>query len=171
VSQPAAPGGGLFGASTFGQPPAPAGSAAGAQQALPLSSSLFGQSQSAATSSLFGSKPTQPAAFGANPLFPSSLSQSNQFSASTSTAVIPQPAPVPKLGEPYPPPNPAEPTIESRLEAIKSGWDTTTAQCRFQTYFYNAVPAGSSAGGYAKPPGAEEKAWLKAVRENPEPEK
>lgn len=143
----------MFGSSTTAAP-APA--------AAP-STSLFGQSQSAATNSLFGAKPAAAA--------PSS----SLFGASASTAPG-QPGaaaapPIPKLGDPLPA-NPNEPGIESRIEALKAAWDPSSPKCRFQAYFYNELPAGHSREMYARPvQGVSERDWERARRENPEPER
>ncbi|POY73835.1 hypothetical protein BMF94_3376 [Rhodotorula taiwanensis] len=145
----------LFGASTslFGGAPAP-GQQQPAQQPMSLfgaststtttgGNSLFGQSQTAATASLFGSKAPAPP---------------------------PPQAPVPKLGDPLPPAA-NEPPIEQRLVAIKDAWDPTSPTCRFQTYFYNEVPQGQSAQMYSRPvDGARRDEWDRATRENPDPE-
>lgn len=129
---------------------------------------LFGQSQTAATASLFGApKPagslfgsTNTGGFGAS-LSASQAQQSQQPAAS-----------VPRLGDPYPPPNPNEPSIESRLQAIKSAWDPADPGCKFQTYFYNEVLPPNKASMYGRPPqGTDDRAWQKAVRENPDPER
>lgn len=153
--------GGLFGASAapasgglFGQQPQV--QAQQQQPAAPAAApSLFGQSQSAASLSLFGSKPASTSLFGAS-----------------STAPPPAaPAPVPKLGDPLPP-SPNEPSIESRLQALKDAWDPQNPKCRFQAYFYNELPAGHAREMYARPaPGADEARWERARRENPEPER
>jgi nuclear pore complex protein Nup54 len=152
--------GSLFGAppatpSLFGAPPAPATSLFGQSQPSLFGqptvnpTPLFGQSQPAA-SSLFGAKPSL---FGT-----SSLAQS--------TAPL-----VPRLGDPYPPPNPDDPSIESRIEAIKAAWDPTTPRCQFQTYFYNMPAPPNTVAQYNSPPvGLDPKAWARAVRENPDPE-
>ncbi|GAA5882500.1 hypothetical protein JCM3774_006133 [Rhodotorula dairenensis] len=105
---------------------------------------LFGQSQSAASASLFGS---------------------------TSTPA-PPPPPVPKLGDPLPL-SATEPSIESRLVAIKDAWDpTSAAKCRFQTYFYNELPPGQTPAMYTRPvDGARRDEWDRATRENPDPER
>ncbi|GAA5906614.1 hypothetical protein JCM5296_000711 [Sporobolomyces johnsonii] len=137
------------------QPPSLFGQAQPAQPAV-TSAPLFGQSQSAASNSLFGSKPASTSLFG-------------------STAPVSAPpapaAPVPKLGEPYPPPNPNETPIESRIEAIKAAWDPQNPKCRFQTYFYNEPTPPNTVQMYGRPPnGTDEKAWQKAVRENPDPD-
>ncbi|SCV70810.1 BQ2448_3572 [Microbotryum intermedium] len=122
---------------------------------------LFGQSQSAATASLFGSKSASSSLFASN----------STFGVQPNPAVQPQP-PMPKLGDPYPPPNPNERPIESRIEAIKSAWDPQDPKCRFQTYFYNEPAPLNNVKMYGRPPqGTDEKAWQKAVRENPDPEK
>ncbi|GAA5991807.1 hypothetical protein JCM10908_002215 [Rhodotorula pacifica] len=128
------------------------------QQQQQQAPSLFGQSQSAATASLFGSKPAAP------------------FGGSSTTLAPPIPAvnsaPIPKLGDPLPV-SPSEPSIESRLVALKDAWDpSSAAKCRFQTYFYNEVPAGQSVGYYSRPvEGARRDEWERAVRENPDPER
>lgn len=152
ASQPAASTS-LFGApaaapSLFGQPPPQQLQQSAFGQPAVTAAPLFGQSQSAASASLFGSKP----AFGAS---------------------VAQPTPValPKLGDPYPAPNPNEASIESRLQGVKDAWDTTNPKCRFQTFFYNVPPPPSTVAQYSTPPpGADQKAWLKALRENPDPE-
>ncbi|TNY23021.1 nucleoporin complex subunit 54-domain-containing protein [Rhodotorula diobovata] len=130
------------------------------QQQQQPSTSLFGQSQTAATASLFGSKPASGGLFGASTA--TAPSQSGQQYA---------PATIPKLGDPLPP-SPSEPSIESRLEALKAAWDPQSPKCRFQAYFYNELPAGHSREMYARPaPGTDEARWERARRENPEPER
>ncbi|GAA5944128.1 FG-nucleoporin NUP57 [Sporobolomyces koalae] len=189
----------LFGApkpaatpSLFGQPPAsstptstslfgqPSGSTSLFGQSQPAqqapapapavtSAPLFGQSQTAATNSLFGAKPAAAPAtlslFGSTTTTAaptSSFLQQSQLQQSTAT--------VRKLGEP-PLPNPLEKSIESRIEAIKNSYDPTHPQCRFQTYFYNEPAMGQNVKSYARPPnGTDDKAWTKAVRENPDPD-
>ncbi|KAM0752431.1 hypothetical protein T439DRAFT_324521 [Meredithblackwellia eburnea MCA 4105] len=127
----------------------------------------FGMSQSAATASLFGSKP--PTAPNSTTSLFGAPSSSLSFSATPSATVTQQP--LPKLGDPYPPPDPNEAPIESRLAAIKDAWDPQNPKCRFQTYFYNVPTAPNTVAQYrSPPPGADEKAWLKAVRENPDPD-
>ncbi|GAA6014417.1 hypothetical protein JCM11491_007046 [Sporobolomyces phaffii] len=155
------------------------------QQPAVTSAPLFGQSQSAATASLFGSKPAssiaQPTTTSLS-LFGSSTTaapSSSQFGLSQ-----PQPAPGPggssglsqsvaavrKLGDPAPE-NPNEPSIEQRIESIKASYDPQHPKCRFQTYFYNEPAAGQSVSQYARPPnGTDDKAWSKAVKENPDPD-
>jgi nuclear pore complex protein Nup54 len=166
---PAAPaGGGLFGQSSlFSTPPAPApapslfgstfGQPAAAAPAPAPAPFSFGQSQAAASNSLFGPPSSAPSLFN-----------------SQAPAQIPlPPAALPKLGSaPLSPPN--QPSIETRLEKIKNAWDPNSPQCRFQTYFYNVVDlsGGRSTSMYGRPPGGtDETAWTKAVRENPESDK
>lgn len=135
-------GGGLFGASVGQQQQ---------QQQQTQAPQLFGQSQSAATASLFG----------------------NSFAPSSAAALQTATAPtVPKLGDPLPP-SANEPSIESRLVAIKEAWDPASqTKCRFQTYFYNELPAGQSAAMYSRPvEGARRDEWDRATRENPDPER
>lgn len=163
--QPAA-GGGLFGSTTAPATGGLFGSTAQQQPQQPQQQqapSLFGQSQSAASASLFGPKPA-----GSSSLFGSS----NPLLGSSTTAQPTAPsAPIPKLGDPLPV-NPNEPSIESRLSALKDAWDPSSPKCRFQTYFYNEVPAGQSVGMYSRPvEGARRDEWERARRENPEPEK
>lgn len=80
-------------------------------------------------------------------------------------------AAIPKLGDP-PAPSPNEPSIEARMQAIKSAWDVNDPACRFQTYFYNEVKEPNKVSMYGRPPnGTNEQAWRKAVRENPDPER
>ncbi|GAA5957072.1 hypothetical protein JCM21900_000784 [Sporobolomyces salmonicolor] len=160
-SQPAGQTTSLFGQPTQQQQhqqqqqPSLFGQSQPAQPAV-TSAPLFGQSQTAASNSLFGSKPASTSLFG-------------------STAPVSAPpapaAPVPKLGEPYPPPSPNEAPIESRIEAIKAAWDPQNPKCRFQTYFYNEPTPPNTVQMYGRPPnGTDEKAWQKAVRENPDPD-
>ncbi|GAA6039719.1 hypothetical protein JCM8097_001369 [Rhodosporidiobolus ruineniae] len=182
-----AAGGGLFGAaapaasgtgtSLFGQPAAPAaggglfGSTAAAPAAQPAvtAAPLFGQSQSAASSSLFGPKPTAPAPTAQ----PSLFGASTAFALGASTSIVPAPPSLPKLGDPLPSSlsSSSEKPIEARIEAIKAAWDPSNPACRFQTYFYNEIPPGQSASMFAKPPQASEQGWEKARRENPDPER
>ncbi|TKA52392.1 hypothetical protein B0A53_05099 [Rhodotorula sp. CCFEE 5036] len=147
--------GGLFGSTTTtstAQPSGLFGAGVGQQQQQQQQQTapqLFGQSQSAATASLFG----------------------NSFAPSSA----PQPTnapPIPKLGDPLPP-SANEPSIESRLVAIKEAWDPASqTKCRFQTYFYNELPAGQSAAMYSRPvEGARRDEWDRATRENPDPER
>jgi nuclear pore complex protein Nup54 len=149
--------GGLFGSTTQ-----PQQQQQQQQQQQSQAPSLFGQSQSAASASLFGPKPATSSLFGSpNPLL-----------GSSATAQPPAPAaPISKLGDPLPS-NPNEPSIESRLSALKDAWDPSSPKCRFQTYLYNEVPAGQSAAMYSRPvEGARRDEWERARRENPEPEK
>lgn len=75
-----------------------------------------------------------------------------------------------KLGDPVPV-DPNERSIETRIESIKSSYDPNDPKCRFQTYFYNEVAMGQSVKNYARPPNAtDERAWTKAVKENPDPD-
>ena len=144
--------GGLFGSTATAQPSGLFGAGVGQQQQQQQQQTapqLFGQSQSAATASLFG----------------------NSFAPSSA----PQPTnapPIPKLGDPLPP-SANEPSIESRLVAIKEAWDPASqTKCRFQTYFYNELPAGQSAAMYSRPvEGARRDEWDRATRENPDPER
>ncbi|BGP31538.1 hypothetical protein JCM10296v2_003308 [Rhodotorula toruloides] len=167
--QQPAPGGGLFGSTApatgglFGSTTQPQPQQQQQQPQQQQAPSLFGQSQSAASASLFGPKPA-----ASSSLFGST----NPLLSSTSTAQPSAPsAPVPKLGDPHPV-NPNEPSIESRLSALKDAWDPSSPKCRFQTYFYNEVPAGQNAGMYSRPiEGARRDEWERARRENPEPEK
>ncbi|GAA5824041.1 hypothetical protein JCM3770_005134 [Rhodotorula araucariae] len=158
-----ATGGGLFGASA--QVPASAGGPFGQQQqpqpAQQPAPSLFGQSQSAASLSLFSSKPATSSLFGST--------AAGGLTAPGGPA--PPAAAVPKLGDPLPV-SPNEPAIEARLQALKDAWDPSSPRCRFQAYFYNELPAGHSREMYARPaPGADESRWERARRENPEPER
>ncbi|GAA5884992.1 hypothetical protein JCM16303_006507 [Sporobolomyces ruberrimus] len=170
-----------LGGSLFGQQPQQQQQQ---QQPAVTSAPLFGQSQSAATASLFGSKPasTQPQTTSVS-LFGNNFNQSstsqppNQFGASTQNPSQQQQqqnlsqSSIRKLGESSLPPNPNEPSIESRLESIKSSYDPQNPKCRFQTYFYNEPGVGQSVKSYARPPnGTDEKAWSKAVKENPDPD-
>ncbi|GAA5978926.1 hypothetical protein JCM11641_000096 [Rhodosporidiobolus odoratus] len=41
----------------------------------------------------------------------------------------------------------------------------------FQAWFYNEIPVGRGASGFARPPNAGEVGWEKARRENPDPER
>ncbi|KAK4047920.1 hypothetical protein OIV83_005104 [Microbotryomycetes sp. JL201] len=169
-------GGGLFGStsaapSLFGQQQ-PASQATASQPAV-TSAPLFGQSQSAATSSLFGSKPASSTSlFGSRPASTGLFGQSTTLSSSTPLPPAAHP-PVPKLGDPYPPANSGnQQSIESRIQDIKSSWDSSDPKCRFQTYFYNEVLPPNTTNMYGRPPqGTDERAWQKAVRENPDPEK
>lgn len=81
-------------------------------------------------------------------------------------------AAIPKLGDPLPS-SANEPSIESRLVAIKEAWDPASqTKCRFQTYFYNELPEGQSAAMYSRPvEGARRDEWDRATRENPDPER
>ncbi|GAA5914894.1 uncharacterized protein JCM6883_002958 [Sporobolomyces salmoneus] len=152
------------GTSLFGQPQ-PQQTQTQPQPAV-TSAPLFGQSQSAATSSLFGSKPSQSAAPS---LFGSSTTPFSQSQSQSQPPALTQ-STIRKLGDPLPL-NPSEPSIESRIESIKAAYDPNNPKCRFQTYFYNEVPQGQSAKGYGRPPnGTDERAWLKAVKENPDPD-
>ncbi|GAA5837559.1 hypothetical protein JCM11251_002013 [Rhodosporidiobolus azoricus] len=191
AAQPAT-GGGLFGStqpaagattSLFGQPAQPAVGtggtslfgaqqpAAAAPQPAVTAAPLFGQSQSAATASLFGSKPASAAAPASTSLFgPGAASTFGASTLNASTSVVPSPAPLPPLGSPLPP-SPNEPTIESRLESLKAAWDPTNPKCKFQTWFYNEIPVGQSASMFGKPPLATDAGWEKARRENPDPER
>ncbi|GAA5971838.1 hypothetical protein JCM3765_006611 [Sporobolomyces pararoseus] len=151
------------------------------QQPAVTSAPLFGQSQSAATASLFGSKPasTQPTTtslslFGNNNNNNASGNQFQQSQSQQQQQQQQQSQPlnqsIRKLGEP-PLPNPLEPTIESRIESIKSAYDPQHSKCRFQTYFYNEPAVGQNVQNYARPPnGTDDKAWNKAIKENPDPD-
>lgn len=186
---PPVAGGGLFGSqptaasapSLFGSTPAP---------------SLFGQTPVASTS-LFGAPATQPSLFGAAaqplgglgtttvptsiPLFGQSQSAASaslfggnkSFASSSLSQPQPLQAPLPKLGDPYPfSIDPNEPTIESKIEKIKKCWDTSSTECQFQTYFYNTPVFPNTVDHYKRcENGADEQAWKKAVRENPDPER
>ncbi|BGP24144.1 nucleoporin Nup44 [Rhodotorula toruloides] len=173
TQQQPATGGGLFGSTAapatgglFGsmqQQPQQQQQQQQQQQPQQQAPSLFGQSQSAASASLFGPKPAASSSFfgSANPL----------LGTSTTAQPTAPSAPIPKLGDPLPS-KPNEPSIESRLSALKDAWDPSSPKCRFQTYFYNEVPAGQSVGMYSRPvEGARRDEWDRAVRENPEPEK
>ncbi|KAM0789122.1 hypothetical protein ACM66B_003176 [Microbotryomycetes sp. NB124-2] len=173
-------GGGLFGStssappSLFGQQQPATSQPPAAGQPAVTAAPLFGQSQTAATSSLFGSKPasTSTSLFGSKPASGGLFGQSSSLSSSTPLPPTAQP-PVPKLGDPFPPPNSAnQRPIESRIQDIKSAWDPQDPKCKFQTYFYNEVLPPNKASMYGRPPqGTDERAWQKAVRENPDPEK
>lgn len=134
----------------------------------PTPSFSFGQSQSQASTSLFGSS-TAPKPFSLSTpttsRLPSTSFQQSQPQSQQSQQLVP------KLGAPYPPPDSNEIPIETRLETLKNAWDPTNPKCRFQTYFYNDPTPPNGVKAYSQPPpGADEVAWRKAVRENPDPE-
>ncbi|GAA6061876.1 hypothetical protein JCM10212_000517 [Sporobolomyces blumeae] len=161
--------------SLFGQPAQPQQQQPQQQPAV-TSAPLFGQSQSAATASLFGSKPASSTSlFGSTSTAaaPTSLpfGQSQTPSTLNSTLTAAAPPVVPKLGDPLPP-NPNEPSIEARIGQVKAAFDPSDPKCRFQTYFYNEPTAPHGVKSYGRPPnGTDDKAWNKAVRENPDPER
>jgi nuclear pore complex protein Nup54 len=146
-SAPAAPAasGSLFGAPA--QPAAPAaGGLFGSTAAAPAQNSLFGK-PAAIAGGLFGSAAPaqQPTGFGAPQLGASTLA------ASTLNA--------PKQEE----------NIETRIVAIKNGWDLNSPECRFKYFFYNVVDEGTTQF-YGRPAGATDDAkWARAVRDNPDP--
>jgi nuclear pore complex protein Nup54 len=61
--------------------------------------------------------------------------------------------------------------IESRIMAIKNAWDDNNPDCRFKYFFYNVVDPGTSQA-YGRPIGAnDDSKWLRAMRDNPDPQK
>ena len=86
----------------------------------------------------------------------------------------------------------SEPTVEDRLNALRAAWHPNSPDCRFQvvgahgsiyyrtaltvtvvlqTFFYNIVDP-SHVAAYGRPALAvNDAAWLKACRENPDPDR
>jgi len=62
----------------------------------------------------------------------------------------------------------ASSSIESRLIALQRSYDPSSADCRFQTVFYNKVEP-HTVGQYVKPPLANVRLWDAAVSHNPDP--
>lgn len=57
--------------------------------------------------------------------------------------------------------------ILDQMARVREAWDPTSANCAFQHYFYNRVPA-EQAQMYAMPPGQDQAKWEKALAERPD---
>ncbi|KAI0658092.1 nucleoporin complex subunit 54-domain-containing protein [Cubamyces menziesii] len=177
--------GGLFGSNATGTTGGLFGST---QQGASGQSSLFGNTNQAPGSSLFGNnqqqqqqnqtgslfgnlnQPQKPAGFFGSTLGTSTLGAStiggSTLLGSTNNLFASKPAIAP---------NPQQDAqsqfaqLTQRIEGIAQAWDPNSPQCRFQHHFYNLVDP-NQVHLYGRPPNAFNDAlWQKAVRENPDP--
>ncbi|KZF20629.1 hypothetical protein L228DRAFT_175679 [Xylona heveae TC161] len=179
-------GGGLFGSSTAQNQPQQQTSGGLFGQSRPAGTSLFGgaqqqpqqqQQQQQQTGGLFGSSVGQPSATHAiwdqgkpsTSLFGSTLQPAQQQAQAPQPGLFGQTTVnTSSLWQPGSDVAPRQKTIPEQMQLIAEKWDPNSANCAFQHYFYNKVPA-EQAPYYRPPPDEDEKKWEEALSKKPIP--
>ncbi|KZV62284.1 hypothetical protein PENSPDRAFT_692653 [Peniophora sp. CONT] len=174
------PAGGLFGSTNNNAQPSTGGGLFGSTTAQPATSGLFGStnnSQPAQGGGLFGSTagastsnaPGTGGLFGGNSTTANAGSSQGPLFGSTAPGLFASKSTASTPAQQHVDAQAQFTQLQGRIERIVASWNPSSAQNRFQHYFYNLVDP-SQVHLYGKPIIPHDEAlWQRAVRENPDP--